>query len=115
VRAARNFNLPIQPCLVPRAAPLADEGQFAASHLDLGDTTFVLSAFKQTEGDPNQYILRGYESAGAESTITIGGVLPVAALGPVNLLEQPQPIDDWTAIAPWQVLSLAISPSQPEL
>ncbi|MGF1516733.1 MAG: alpha-mannosidase [Nodosilinea sp.] len=112
VQAARNFNLPIQPCLVPSSASPADAGQSAVSYLELGDTTFVLSAFKQAEGAQHQYILRGYESAGAESTITLSGTLPVVAVGPMNLLEQPQEKNEWNALASWQVLSLAIAPSQ---
>ncbi len=115
VQAARNFNLPIQPCLVPNSASLADNGQSTASFIDLGDTTFVLSAFKQAEGNQNQYILRGYESAGAESTISLSGALPVAAIGPMNLLEQPQEKNAWNTLSPWQVLSLAIAPSQAKL
>ncbi|TVQ07727.1 MAG: alpha-mannosidase, partial [Leptolyngbya sp. DLM2.Bin27] len=111
VQAARNFNLPLQPCLVPPSASPATAGQSAASYLDLGDTTFVLAAFKQAEGDQHQYILRGYESTGTASAITIGGILPVAAIGSVNLLEQQPTTTDWTAIAPWQILSLAIAPS----
>ena len=116
VQAARNFNLPIQACPVSPAAgsPSSSESEpAAASFLDLGETTLVMSAFKQAEDGENQYILRGYESTGASASLTVGGTLPVTITGLTDMLEQPQPearLDSGAVVLrPWQIVSLAIS------
>ncbi|HZG37148.1 MAG TPA: alpha-mannosidase [Nodosilinea sp.] len=108
VQVARSFSLPICSCLGgPSASPI--EGPAAASFLSLGDTTLVLSALKQAEGQAGQYILRAYESTGASSPLALGGTLPVDITGSVNLLEQPQAAASGT-VTPWQVISLALAP-----
>ncbi|MFQ4135192.1 alpha-mannosidase [Nodosilinea sp. PGN35] len=110
VQAARNFNLPIQPWMGSSPSPIPTAGPTAASFIDLGDTSLVLTAFKRAEDRPDQYILRGYESTGAAGAIAMDGTLPLQVVGPVDLLEQPQPSRIWSAVAPWQITSLALQP-----
>ncbi|MEA5450574.1 alpha-mannosidase [Leptolyngbya sp. CCNP1308] len=110
VQAARNFNLPIQPCVVSSSA-LAVDAESSASFLDLGDTAFVLSTFKQAEGAADQYILRGYESTGLETSLAIQGAILIKVTGQVNLLEEPYEAKGWHEVAPWQIVSLALSVS----
>lgn len=110
VQAARNFNLPIWPWAVSSPA-LSLGAQSTASFLDLGDSAFVLSAFKQSESAADQYILRGYESNGLETSLTIRGSLPLEVVGRVNLLEASYETKEWHEVGPWQIVSLAVSPT----
>ncbi|MBD2231016.1 alpha-mannosidase [Phormidium tenue] len=108
VQAARNFNLPIQPWVVSCPA-ISEEAQSCNSFLDLGDTGFVLSAFKQAEGSADHYILRGYESNGLETSLKLQGSIPMEVTGRVNLLEEPCEAKGWHKVDPWQIVSLAVS------
>lgn len=110
VQSARSFNLPIQSCLDRSTDSPTRAGTTAASFIDLGDTSLMLAALKRGEGGTNHYILRAYESAGANSPFTLGGTLPVQVSGLVNLLEQPQTTDAPKIVTPWQVISLALTP-----
>ncbi|PZV06652.1 MAG: alpha-mannosidase, partial [Leptolyngbya sp.] len=108
VRAARNFNLPIRPCLMSFSAS-SESNQSSASFLNLGDTGFVLSAFKQAEGSAEQYILRGYESTGLKTSLKLQGSMPMEVTEQVNLLEAPCGTQGWHEVDPWQIVSLAVS------
>jgi alpha-mannosidase len=128
VQQAHNLNVPVRPWIQDRGLStvepserqcserqaLADAGSFLA----FGETTWVLSAFKLAE-DGDQFILRGYESAGVAGTLGLGGQLGFTTSTMVTLLEQPIPASgirgnaaelepDQTAIAPWQVVSQGI-------
>ncbi|MBW4485915.1 MAG: alpha-mannosidase [Tildeniella torsiva UHER 1998/13D] len=112
VQAARNFNLPIRAVLpkmsLSEHSPISSDSPTAKSWLDFGDTSFVLAALKQAEDSDHQYILRGYESAGIQSDLAIGGSLPVEVIVSVNLLEQARSAE-WESLAPWQVRSLELA------
>ncbi|WOD41642.1 alpha-mannosidase [Nodosilinea sp. E11] len=108
VAAARNFNLPLLSWVI-QPPPGAKNSLPAASFLDLGETTWVLSAFKQAESSDQHYILRGYESSGTETSLTLQGAMPMTVMGAVNLLEQPGEAQEWSTVAPWQIVSLALS------
>ncbi|PSN10581.1 alpha-mannosidase, partial [filamentous cyanobacterium CCT1] len=108
VQTARSFSLPIQACpAISTDTP--SSGPTSASWLDLGNNSLVLAALKQSEDREDQYILRAYESTGTSSPLTLGGTLPVDTLGPVDLLEQPQDTTPPAMVAPWQVISLALT------
>ncbi|MEP0948938.1 alpha-mannosidase [Leptolyngbya subtilissima] len=108
VQAAYNFNLPIRPWVLLSSA-MSTGAQSSASFLNLGDTGFVLSAFKQAEEAADQYILRGYESNGLETSLKLQGSIPVEVTGRVNLLEEPYEAKGWHGVDPWQIVSLAVS------
>ncbi|MBD1876827.1 alpha-mannosidase [Nodosilinea sp. FACHB-131] len=108
VQAARNFNLPIQPWVVS-SSTLSVNAQSSTSFLDLGETTLVLSAFKQAEGEANYYILRGYESNGLETSLELQGSIPMEVIGRVDLLEEPYEVKEWHEVNSWQIVSLAVS------
>lgn len=123
VQQARNLNLSVQPCLQfqGRSIPHRQEGQKPAdarSFLGFGETTWVLSALKLAEDSEDRVILRGYESAGQEGYLHLGGDLHPSSLVPVTLLEQPNSVDlaDHStefgakalaeiAVSPWQIRS----------
>jgi alpha-mannosidase len=121
VRLAHTFNLPIQPYLPPLQEPSDRAVQPCVSFLRLGDNSLVLTAFKPAEDNENHLILRCYESAGQPSTLTLDGVLTLDTITPVNLLEQPMgpgPAEEAKAaaitVAPWQIVSLALTgPASP--
>lgn len=78
----------------------------------------VLSAFKPSEANPNQWILRCYEAHGNQTTVDwnnqFNGLmrpyLAVNTIGRIDALEQPVAASPGT-IAPWQVVSHRISRS----
>ncbi|WP_035986735.1 alpha-mannosidase [Leptolyngbya sp. KIOST-1] len=109
VQAARSFNIPIQACLAGSTAT-PSSGPTAASWLNLGDSSLVLAALKQSEDRDDRYILRLYESNGTSASLSLGGILPVHMLGPVDLLEQHQDNPLPAMVTPWQVVSLALVP-----
>lgn len=125
VQAAHNFNIPIQPWPlwpssqanssvgVPTAPELVPPA--AGSFIDLGDNTLVLAALKCSEDQPNQFILRAYESTGTASWAEVNSPLPLTILEPRDILEQPieAPLGRVEStgrypVLPWQVVSFAL-------
>ncbi|MEO1068077.1 MAG: glycoside hydrolase family 38 C-terminal domain-containing protein, partial [Cyanobacteria bacterium J06638_6] len=111
VQAARNLNLPIR-AVLPETSLDSSDRLTAASWLDFGINSFVLTALKQAEASDHQYILRGYESTGTDCAFMLGNGMPIVVANPVNLLEQPHQLDEGhdqpLSVAPWQVLSLMV-------
>lgn len=124
VHHAHSFNLPLQGTLskstqqnqsaVPNTPGLFSTQQ---SFLSLGSPNVVLSAFKQAEDDPNQYILRCYEAHGSPGELNLQTPLPLSQGQPVNVLETDlrkiadNPLD--TGVLPCQIQSyrLSLTPS----
>lgn len=125
VRRGYELNIPLQVVHLnelrsPQSstATLPPTGQF----LNLQSDNLILSAFKQSEDDPQQWILRCYETHGQPATLNLKSDLDLAIAHPVNLLEQAidlhpdSPTSNSSgpiAIAPWKVVSLKISKPQP--
>lgn len=130
VQLAYNANFPIQVCShsqTPTDQPERQPNQTkvnnlppAASFLDLGENTIVMSAFKKAESTTDQFILRCYESTGAKSTIQFISPLSIELSEALNILEKPYlshhcstasspgPNSPDVAIRPWQIASFAI-------
>ena len=125
VHHAYQLNLPL--LVVPRSQSTAEiPSPLPAAHqfLHLNSPHAILSAFKQCETDPNQWIVRCYECHGEKTQMTDASQDPTIALSHtqypwanvqvVNLLEQPQPVSadrqfsSLNQLAPWQVKSCAI-------
>ncbi|MEO1125838.1 MAG: alpha-mannosidase [Cyanobacteria bacterium J06639_16] len=125
VRQAHGLNVSLQSVFCPPAphpnAPILDlsnphsGGQvlWAQSFLSMGSPNVVLSTFKQSEDNPNQYILRGYEAHGDRGELNLETSLPIGQRQPVNLLETDlREIADnplITGISPWQVRSYRLT------
>ncbi len=125
VRQGYELNIPLQVVHLnelrspqPSTATLPPVGQF----LNLQADNLILSAFKQSEDEPQQWILRCYETHGQPAELRLKSDLGLAIAHPVNLLEQAidSPTDSPTstpsrsiAIAPWKIVTLKISNSQP--
>ena len=82
--------------------------------LDLSAENLVLMAFKQSEENPNVWILRCYECHGQEANLELNSDLGLAVSHQVDLLEQPlnlPPNSDGKKfkISPWKIASFAVN------
>ncbi|MBD2098142.1 alpha-mannosidase [Trichocoleus sp. FACHB-591] len=118
VRQGYELNIPLQAIwletersLNSPATTLPTEGQF----LDLQSENLILSAFKQSEDHPQQWILRCYECHGQPAELRLKSDLGLAIAHPVNLLEQAiEPENSSgtlqsTQIAPWKIATFKVS------
>ncbi|MBW4489599.1 MAG: alpha-mannosidase [Trichocoleus desertorum ATA4-8-CV12] len=117
VRKGYELNFPLQTFLLDTQrspayppATLPPQSQL----LNLPAENLILSAFKQSEDDPQQWILRCYECHGQPTELTLHSDLGLAIAQPVNLLEQATAsLDQDTSavvqIAPWKIATLQIS------
>ncbi|MGP1374976.1 MAG: glycoside hydrolase family 38 C-terminal domain-containing protein, partial [Almyronema sp.] len=113
-RLARELNLPLH-CLVK--PDLSDRGKLPTSQsfLKIKNPNLILSAFKQSEAYPGEFILRLYETWGEFGNLEIETTLPLEGLQPVDLLEQKMATGDRsletdpTSVKPWQVCSYRLS------
>ncbi|MBF2020440.1 MAG: alpha-mannosidase [Hydrococcus sp. C42_A2020_068] len=78
--------------------------------LDLDSENLILMAFKQSEDDPNAWILRCYECHGKTVKYSLKGDLQWASETPVDLLEQP--LKKISEINPWKIVSFKLRPSK---
>ncbi|HEY9858591.1 MAG TPA: glycosyl hydrolase-related protein, partial [Candidatus Obscuribacterales bacterium] len=93
----------------PSNPTLPAQSQF----LNLPAENLILSAFKQSEDNPQQWILRCYECDGQPAELTLQSNLNLAIAHPVNLLEQAigsfdQGTSPVVQIAPWKIATFAI-------
>ena len=81
------------------------------SFLDLGVENLVLMAFKQSEDDPNQWVLRCYECHGEEAELTLQSDLGLELIEEIDLLERPiAKIQGRSVkIKPWTIASFKVS------
>ncbi|MGA1622258.1 MAG: glycosyl hydrolase-related protein [Synechocystis sp.] len=63
-------------------------------------------ALKRHEDDPNQWIVRCYETEGRSPQLRIDTPFPYQVTTPVNLLEEP--ISTPVTGHPWQIISVAL-------
>ncbi len=116
VRRGYELNLPLQVmmCQGLEATTIADlppVGRF----LDLSAQNLVLMAFKQSEDDAQQWILRCYECDGDPAELSLQSDLGLAASHPADILErvtQPseQLLEEKTfSVSPWKILTLYIN------
>ncbi|OCQ96538.1 alpha-mannosidase [Oscillatoriales cyanobacterium USR001] len=82
--------------------------------LDLSAENLVLMAFKQSEDDDNQWILRCYECCGEKASLELKSDLGLTILHPVNLLEElgneeGSAKKDIFQILPWKIASFAVT------
>jgi alpha-mannosidase len=93
---------------------LPAEGQF----LNLPGDNLILSAFKQSEGNANQWVIRCYESQGRSAQLArsvfgsgiIGQTLNPDSARSVNLLERsPAANQSSYAIEPWKIMTFLVN------
>ncbi|MGB8691418.1 MAG: glycoside hydrolase family 38 C-terminal domain-containing protein, partial [Microcoleus sp.] len=115
VRQGYELNLPLLVKVLPKLEEnhnktLLTVGKF----LDLSADNLVLMAFKQSEDNPNLWILRCYESEGKEAVLELDSDLGLAISQPVDLLEQPANLSEKLPtggfkIEPWKIANFAVN------
>ncbi len=119
VRQGYELNLP----LLVQVVPKSEENQHktlptVGKLLDLSAENLVLMAFKQSEDNPNSWILRCYESQGKEAVLELDSDLGLTISQQVNLLEQPVNLPSQLEhgksfkISPWKIASFALNLSR---
>ena len=115
VRRGYELNRPLQVWLRPNTAQKPRSTQDllnpSASFLNLGENSLILSAFKQSETDPDQFVLRCYESQGVAIQLAFQSSLNLQISDSVDLLEQSnqQPLNhNDLQVQPWKIVSLAV-------
>lgn len=121
---ARAFNLPLQAFIPvstkankPKTLPSSQAFlEFSKSY------SLILSALKQSETEPTQYILRCYEPYGLATTSQITNPLKLKLTNSVDLLEEHNPRQNKNvdgngtlSLQPWEVVNLRLEVSSPEV
>ena len=109
VRRGYELNLPLKVVsdipMETGCTSLKPVGKF----LDLQAENLVLIAFKPSEDDPGQYVMRCYECQGDTAELSISSDLNLAIAFPVDLLERPTPRSEQRhLIPPWKIASFRI-------
>jgi len=121
VRRGYELNLPLQVMMLasisnPTTAQLPPIGQF----LDLSAENLILMAFKQSEDDPHQWILRCYESHGETAELSLQSDLGLSIGHGVDLLERSHQLAEHSPdgqifrIEPCKIASFSLSQSDLE-
>ena len=115
VRQGYELNLP----LLVQVLPKLEENHHktlptVGKLLDLSADNLVLMAFKQSEDNPNLWILRCYESEGKQAVLELDSDLGLAISQPVDLLERPANLSEKLPtggfkIEPWKIASFAVN------
>jgi alpha-mannosidase len=114
VRRGYELNQPLQVMILPEVSrpQSAIELPAVGCLLDLDAENLILMAFKQSEENPNRWILRCYECHGEEAHLRLESDLGLEIEQPVDLLEQPalmpEPDGHDYRIAPWKIVSFAV-------
>jgi len=117
VRRGYELNLPLQVMLLPSASnPTLGQLPAVGRLLDLSAKNLILMAFKQSEDDPHQWILRCHECQGESAQLSLQSDLELSVAHPVDLLEQPINSPDTAyrqtfSISPWQIATLKVVPA----
>ena len=115
VRRGYELNLPLQVMLLPVTSPTSSQLPSVGCLLNLSADNLILMAFKQSEDNPSQWILRCYECHGESAQLELKSDLGLAIAHPVNLLEQPIPEPQISTegqiipIEPWKIASYTVS------
>jgi alpha-mannosidase len=117
VRRGYELNLPLlvlnnPPVGASSHTPLQPIGRL----LDLQAENLILMAFKQSEDELNQWILRCYECHGSSAELWLKSDLDLAIAHAVDLLERPTqtseqlPSRQIFSVLPWKIATLALCP-----
>ncbi|MGG6263423.1 alpha-mannosidase [Leptolyngbya sp. AN03gr2] len=103
VRKAEEFCNPLHAIVLDK---IPENGTLPPVHsfLDLGSDNLILTSLKQSEDNPDEYILRCYECHGEPAELNLKGDFEI--IEAVDLLERPLNIPD--KIEPWQIRSYRI-------
>lgn len=119
VRHGYEVNQPLQVLVTsPKPNTASTALPSIAEFLNLQAPNLILTAFKPSEADPNQWVLRCYEAHGTStrlrldqnSGLAFSRYLEGGSVQPANLLEQPTstPVQE---IAPWKIVTVLVKQS----
>lgn len=115
VRRGYELNLPLQVMLLPPvSSSISGQLPSVGRLLDFSAENLILMAFKQSEDDAKQWVLRCYECHGEPAELSLQSELGLAIANPVNLLEQavnlPELSPDGQSfkIASWKIASFTV-------
>ena len=103
VRKAEEFCNPLQAIVLDQ---IPENGALPPVHsfLDLGSDNLILSSLKQSEDNPDEYILRCYECHGEPAELNLRGDFEI--IESVDLLERPLSVPN--EIRPWEIRTYKI-------
>jgi len=81
--------------------------QDKASFIDISAQNLILMAFKQSEDNPQQWILRCYECHGETAEFKLTSDIGLTVTESVDLLERPLTTSEFT-IEPWKIASFKV-------
>jgi alpha-mannosidase len=106
-RHARSLNIPPIVYQPEDTTACTEDAQRNHSFLSIHNSNVIMSALKPTEDNPNEFILRCYESHGESTDLEVDHSLQLYALSQqidrTDLLEIPTQHRDSTHIHPWQI------------
>ncbi|MBV8883525.1 MAG: alpha-mannosidase, partial [Chroococcidiopsidaceae cyanobacterium CP_BM_RX_35] len=115
VRRGYELNLPLQVMLLPAVSnPISGQLPSVGRLLDLSDENLILMAFKQSEADPQKWILRCYECHGELAYLSLQSDLGLVLAHPVNLLEElvgtheTSSTEQTFKIEPWKIANFTV-------
>jgi alpha-mannosidase len=115
VRRGYELNIPLQVLLLPAAAATPGKMPTVTSFLNLSADNLILIAFKPSEDNPQELILRCYECHGDTAELNLQGDLNLSVADYLDLLERPLtttpiPSQQTETIAPWKIVTLKLKP-----
>jgi len=111
VRYGYELNIPLRVVFFPDSHPIKTNTLNPVGKLlDLSAENLVLIAFKQSESDPQKWILRCYESHGEPADLSLQSDLELVVSDVVDILERPTEKWEKSEVLPWKILSLSIVP-----
>ena len=115
VRRGYELNLPLLVKVLPKLGENQNQTLPAVGKfLDMSAQNLVLMAFKQSEDNPNVWILRCGESEGKEAVLELDSDLGLEIFESVDLLERPANLSEKLPqgrgfkIKPWKIASFAV-------
>ncbi|MDV2996091.1 MAG: hypothetical protein N4J56_005745 [Chroococcidiopsis sp. SAG 2025] len=112
VRRGYELNIPLQVLLLPAATATSGKIPATTSFLTISADNLILMAFKPSEDDPQELILRCYECHGDTAQLDLQNTLNLSVADNLDLLERPIATNsaDRTAksILPWKIVTLKL-------
>ena len=113
VRQSCELNQPLRVVHLDDSLKLRNDDQKffppSGSFLDLQSKNLILTAFKQSEDDPEKFVLRCYECHGEAADLNLKSDLDLTIDYSLDLLERFQNDAAPYLIAPWKIKSFSIS------
>ncbi|MFL9454636.1 alpha-mannosidase [Tolypothrix bouteillei VB521301_2] len=111
VKRGYELNIPLQVLVLnPQQQNRQSSLPPSGSLLNLSDENLILMAFKQSEDDPEQWILRCYECHGKTAELELQSDLGLTLDEPVDLLERSLNSHEQNkcTVKPWKIISFKI-------